>query len=128
MDSRPGDGIRKRVQPFAEQFAEATTACLLAMVQGNPFALTGAHWLVASRTGALAALATSAALALARNERRATVALLLGLGTTAADAVVHAGRFGPFLFESVVTGIAASALSLTFGRLIDRLTPPPPTD
>lgn len=126
MDSRPSDGIRKRVQPFAEQFSEATAACLLAMVQGNLLALTWSHWLIASRTGALAALATSAALALARSERRATVALLLGLGTTAADALVHVGSYGPFLFEAVVTGTAASALSLGLGRVADRLTPSPP--
>ena len=128
MDSRLSDGIRKRVQPFAEQFSEATAACLLAMVQGNPFALTGAHWLVASRTGALAALATSAALALARTDRRATVALLLGLGTTAADALVHVGGFGPFLFEAIVTGATASVLCLGFGRIFDRTTSPSPLE
>jgi hypothetical protein len=122
MQSKASDGIRERVQPFLEQFAEATTACLLAMVQGNLLVLTWGHWLVASRTGAVAAVATSAALALTRAERRWAVALLLGLGTTAADWIVHVGGFGPFLLEAVVTGAMAAALCFAVQALAGRPT------
>lgn len=121
METGPSERLSERVRPFLEQYAEATAACLFAMVQGNLLALTWGHWLIASRTGALAAVATSAALALTRVERRWAVALLLGLGTTAADALVHVGGFGPFLLEAVVTGAVAAVLCAGVQTLVERL-------
>lgn len=121
METGLSERLPERVPPFVEQYAEATAACLFAMVQGNLLALTWGHWLIASRTGAAAAVATSAALALTRVERRWAVALMLGLGTSAADALVHVGGFGPFLLEAVVTGAMAAALCFAVQTVVDRL-------
>ena len=122
MAPGPNDGFREHFAPFVEQYAEATTACLLAMVQGDLLSIGWSHWLIASRTGLFAAVATSAALALTRVDRRWAVALLLGLGTTIADALVHTGGFGSFLVEAGVTGAGAAALSLAVQTLMNRLT------
>ncbi|MGE0623806.1 MAG: hypothetical protein AB7I04_08690 [Pseudomonadales bacterium] len=54
-------GKKRIVEPFLENAAEATTACLLAMVQGNLLAISLGHWLIASQTGLAAGAATAAA-------------------------------------------------------------------
>ncbi len=54
MAARPNSGLREHLGPFVEQYAEGTTACLLAMVRGDLLSLSWSHWLVASRTGAFA--------------------------------------------------------------------------
>lgn len=104
--------MKRRLLPFVENFAEAGAACLITMVQGNILALGLAHWIIASRTGALAGLAATIALALLRNANRWVVAGTLALATAVVDYVVHPGGFGPVIAEAVVTGVGAGLLSL----------------
>jgi hypothetical protein len=103
--------MKRRIAPFVENMAESTTACLMTMVQGNLFALTLSHWLIASRTGLAAGTLTCAALLVARTDRRRTVPLLLGTITAVVDLLVHPGRFAGVITEAVVTGVVAGLLS-----------------
>jgi hypothetical protein len=109
-------GRRKRlVEPFIENAAEATTACLLTMVQGNLLAISLGHWLIASQTGIAAGAATAAVLYLWSNTRPWKVALVLGVLTAIVDFFVHPGQFGPVALEAIVTGAGAAALSWLVG-------------
>lgn len=110
----------RALAPLAENVAESTAACLVAMVQGNVLALSMAHWAVASQTGVLAGMATSAALLATRAPSRARVALTLGVATSAADAFVHPGGFGIPGAEAVATGAVAAGLSWIAGALLAR--------
>jgi hypothetical protein len=118
MRSEHVDRLGERARPFVENVAEATTACLITMVQGNLLALTLAHWLVASQTGLAAGAATSVAILVARVERPWVVSSLLGLVTTVVDYLVHPGRFGPFFVEAILTGAGAAALSFVVQRSV----------
>ena len=111
MSADPVGVLRERLLPFVENTAEATTACLFAMVQGNLLALTVSHWLIASQTGILAGAATSVAILIARARKPWVISTLLGLVTSIVDYLVHPGMFGPFFLEAVVTGIGAGVLS-----------------
>jgi hypothetical protein len=104
-------GAEKRVRPFVENITEATSACLVTMVQGNLLALTLSHWLVASQTGITAGVVTSAAILASRIQRPWLISLMLGLVTAGVDYWVHPGGFGPFFLEAIVTGAGAAALS-----------------
>lgn len=108
--------LRKRlIEPFAENAAEATTACLLTMVQGNVLAITLGHWLIASQTGIAAGTVTAAILYLWSGASPWKVALLLGVLTAIVDFFVHPGQFGPVALEAIVTGAAAAVLSWLAG-------------
>jgi len=106
---------KRLVEPFLENAAEATAACLLAMVQGNLLAISLGHWLIASQTGLAAGAATAAVLYVWSNANPGKVALLLGVLTAVADFFVHPGHFGPVVLEAVVTGAMAAALSWLAG-------------
>jgi len=107
----------RALAPLAENVAESTAACLVAMVQGNVLALSMAHWAVAAQTGVVAGMATSAALLATRAPSRARVALTLGVATSAVDAFVHPGGFGIPLAEAVATGAVAAGLSWIAGAV-----------
>ena len=111
----------KKVTPFLENVAEATTACLITMVQGNVLALGLGHWLVASQTGLIAGGVASAAILLARTKRRWVVSLTLGVVTGVVDYFVHPGAFGPEWAEAAVTGVATAALSFAVGTVWQRM-------
>ena len=111
---------RLRLAPFVENIGESTTACLVAMVQGNLLALSMSHWLIASRTGLVAGLIASVAIILARTQRRWLVSLLLGLVTGAVDYLVHPGGFGAAWMEAALTGLGAAVLSFLVGMLLRR--------
>lgn len=100
--------------------AESTTACLIAMVQGNVFALGIGHWIVASQTGLAAGVLATAALYLSGGRGRWVVAGVLAVATAGVDYLVHPGGFGPVAFEAVVTGLVAGALSLAVSKIRSR--------
>lgn len=110
--------LNEKIAPFAENFAEATTACLVTMVQGNVLALSLSHWLIASETGIIAATVTSAAILVAGVDKRWLVSVVLGVATAVVDYFVHPGMFGPVFLEAIVTGAGASVLSFGVGTLI----------
>lgn len=106
------------MKPFVENIAEATTACLITMVQGNVLALGLSHWLIASQTGVAAGSITAAAILLLKTDRRWMISLLLGVITAAVDYFVHPGMFGTVVTEAIVTGIGAAILSYMVGTIV----------
>ncbi len=112
--------MKGKLAPFLENIGESTTACLITMVQGNLFALSLGHWIVASRTGVLAGLAASALILLAKTDRRWVISLVLGVSTAVVDFFVHPGQFGPVAAEAIVTGAGAAALSYLVASLVRR--------
>lgn len=110
--------MNNRVKPFVENIAEATTACLITMVQGNVLALGLGHWLVASQTGIAAGSITAAAILLSKTDKRWLISLLLGLITAVVDYLVHPGMFGTVVTEAIVTGVGAAILSYLVGTFI----------
>jgi hypothetical protein len=103
--------MKTKIAPVVENVAEATTACLITMVQGNILAFTISHWIIASQTGLIAGVVASSALALTRTDNRWVVAAILGLATAVVDFFMHPGGFGPVFMEAIVTGAAAAGLS-----------------
>lgn len=110
--------MNKKVAPFVENIAEATTACLITMVQGNVLALGLGHWLIASQTGIVAGSITAAAILIAKTRKRWVISLSLGLITAVVDYYVHPGMFGSIVTEAIVTGIGAAALSYVVGTIL----------
>lgn len=107
--------MKLRITPVVENVAEATTACLITMTQGNIFAFTVSHWIIASQTGIAAGVLASAAVMLAQTDNRWVIAAILGLATAVVDYVVHPGMFGPVFAEAILTGIGAAGLSYLVG-------------
>lgn len=112
--------MNKNIKPFVENIAEATTACLITMVQGNVLALGLSHWLIASQTGIAAGSITAAAVLLSRTDKRWIISLLLGAVTATVDYFVHPGMFGTVVTEAIVTGAGAAILSYAVGTIITR--------
>lgn len=109
--------MNRKIAPLVENVAEATTACLITMVQGNFLAFTLTHWMIASQTGLIAGLAASGALLLARTDKRWLVAVILGTVTAVVDFLMHPGSFGSVATEAIVTGAAAAVLSYLVGTV-----------
>lgn len=110
--------MKKKFAPFVENVGEATTACLVTMVQGNFLALGLTHWIIASQTGVIAGVLASLALILTRTENRWIIAIVLGVVTAIVDYLIHPGMFGPVFLEAIVTGIGAAALSYLVGGIL----------
>ena len=107
--------MRKAIIPFIEYFAEAATACLVTMVQGNILVVTAAHLLVASQTGLIAGAIAVLGLYFARASTRWLISVSLGVITGAVDYFVHPGMFGSVVTEALVTGVGAAILSYLIG-------------
>lgn len=107
-----GMGSGNHVTVFAENMAEATTACLFAMVQGNLFAIGMSHWVIASQAGLLASVIAGVGFFFTKAGPRWMPFIMLGLATVLADSVVHYFAYDTYSLESVVTGIVAVALSI----------------
>jgi len=110
--------MKPKITPFVENISEATVACLVTMVQGNLLAFTLTHWIIASQTGLIAGVATSAVLIAAKTSKRWIIAWLLGTVTAVVDFYVHPGMIGPAAMEAIITGIGATALSYLVGGVI----------
>ncbi len=109
--------MKRRLTLLIENMGESTTACLLAMVQGNVLALTASHWLIASQTGIVAGLVASAVLFAIQRLDKWIIAGTLAIVTAVVDFFSHPAQFGLFATEAIVTGLAAGALSLLVAKL-----------
>jgi hypothetical protein len=107
--------MNKTIIPFVEYFAEAATACLVTMLQGNMLAVTAAHLLIASQTGLIAGAIAAFGLYFARTSTRWMISVSLGVVTGAVDYFVHPGMFGSVVTEALVTGVGAAILSYLIG-------------
>lgn len=101
----------RRAGVFVENMAEATAACLFAMVQGNLAAVGLGHLIVASQTGLLAGLIAGISLLLARTQRRWLLAVQLGVTTMLADFLLHFFVQGTVTIEPIATGLIAMLFS-----------------
>lgn len=110
--------MKNKVTPLVENIAESGAACLVTMVQGNLLALGLSHWLIASQTGIVAGTAATAAIVVAKTDKRWVMAVVLGIATAIVDYVVHPGMFGPIALEAIVTGVGAAVLSLAAGAIV----------
>ncbi len=111
--------LNLNITPYAENVCESGLACVLTMVQGNVLALTLSHWLIASQTGLLAGAIVGTTVVAAKLRRPWVVSLVLGVVTTAVDALVHPATFGAAsLTEACVTGLGAFALSLAVSATV----------
>ncbi|MHC4452687.1 MAG: hypothetical protein ACYS0E_21520 [Planctomycetota bacterium] len=113
--------MKRRLGPFVENIGESTVACLVAMVQGNLFAVSLTHWTIATRTGIVAGVLAAAALLVMRTTVRWRIAITLALVTGVVDYFMHPGMLGPGVTEAAVTGVGAGALSLLVGALLSRV-------
>jgi hypothetical protein len=109
--------MKRRLMLLIENVGESTTACLLAMVQGNVVALTASHWLIASRTGIVAGLVATAVLFAIQKLNKWIIAGTLAIITSVVDFFSHPAQFGPFATEAIVTGFAAGLLSLLVAKV-----------
>lgn len=107
--------MKKKLAPLAENIGEATTACVITMVQGNFLALGLTHWIIASQTGVIAGVIASIALLLTQTDNRLMIAIVLGVVTGVVDYFVHPGMIGPVFLEAIITGIGAGVLSYFVG-------------
>ena len=113
--------MKQKIAPVVENVAESAAACLFTMAQGNILAIGLSHWLVASQTGVVAGVVTSAAMIAARTDKRWVVSLSLGAVTALVDFFMHPGSFGPEFMEALVTGAAAALLSWMAGSIVGYL-------
>ena len=113
--------MKIKLAPYVENMCESGIACLLTMVQGNVLALGLSHWVIASQTGLLAGAIVGTTVITARLRQPWAVSLLLGIATTAVDAVVHPATFGvSSLAEAVTTGVGSFVLSMIASAALRR--------
>lgn len=110
--------MKSKITPVVENVAESTAACLITMVQGNFLAIGLSHWLIASQTGVVAGVVTSAAMIAAQTDKRWVISLSLGAVTAVVDFFMHPGGFGPEFLEAAVTGAGAALLSWMVGSIV----------
>ena len=110
--------MKKKIIPVIENIGEATTACLITMVQGNILALGLTHWIIASQTGVVAGAVASMALIISRTTSRLIIAATLGITTAIVDYFMHPGMIEPVYLEAIITGIGAAVLSYLVGTIL----------
>jgi len=110
--------MNAKLKPFVENISEATTACLLTMLQGNLLAITLGHWLIAAETGIAAGTVTATLVLFFRAQKLWVISLGLGTITCLVDYLVHPGMFGSMVTEAIVTGIGAAVLSHIVGTTL----------
>jgi hypothetical protein len=108
----------RKVVPFIESIAESTTACLVTKAQGNIFALTLGHLVIASQTGVIAGVLAAVTVIVAKVRDPWAISALLGALTAIVDYFVHPGMFGPAALEAIVTGLGAALLSYLVGTML----------
>lgn len=111
--------MKKKLKPLLEYFTESSSACLLAMVQGNVLTVTAVHISIAAQTGLFASLIAFFLLSYAKVRKRWIIALLLGSVTAIVDYFSHPGMIGSKATEALITGIAAGLLTYLFSFLMD---------
>jgi hypothetical protein len=104
---------------FTSKFAEAWTACFVAMTRCDLSVMTVGHAIVASKTGLItgASVALLTVVPFLRGSRAASV-WATGFFTVLADLVVHPSHFGAAWTEAVVTGVGAMLLAVVVERTI----------
>ena len=106
----------KKIKTSFEKFCEAFTACGLSMVGGDVTALTLHHAVVASKTGALTALAFFVASFIPWNHKYLPL-FLTGAFVAIADIIVHPTHYGPEFTEALITGAVAMTIAYAFDKM-----------
>ena len=110
---------------FIRHLAQSTSACLVAMTQGDLSTITWSHWQIALTTGVGVGL-LSVCLSFGRPAQlqatRWGIALVALVGTFISDLVNHPSHFGAQWTEALATGVAAGLLSLVISLTpVDKL-------
>ncbi len=113
--------FKQKTKLLIEGASESTTACLLAMVQGNILGLTLGHLFIAAQTGIAAGITTLLLSFFIQFNKRWIMPILLGLTTAIVDYYTHPGSFGDVATEAIVTGIVAGLLSYFFSLLVGKI-------
>jgi hypothetical protein len=104
---------------FIRHLGQSTAACLLAMTRGDISAIGLDHWLVALTTGGITGgLGVVVTLTPLKRHygNKWFFAAVVFIGTFVADWLTHPSHFGGPLTEALVTGAAASIISLTLSH------------
>ncbi len=118
-----------RLALFGHKAVEAGAVCVVLMVGGHVLDVTGAHLLVASKTGVLSVL-PSVVLTFTTFARhfvnRWTSSAFFGVCTFVADSFVHASHYPGEYTEAALTAVGAFAFSVAvsytpLGARIERL-------
>jgi len=112
--------MKNKLTPYIDSVAEAPTACLVTMVQGNILALGLTHVVIASQTGIIAGTIAYIAILFAKTGKQWLVSIILGVATGIVDFFVHPGMFGTVATEAVVTGLGAAVMSYLVGIAVQR--------
>jgi len=128
----PLRGTPYRLALCGHKAAEVAGVCMLLMVQGHLAAITGAHVLIAGKTGALAivpALLVTFTRWVGYLANRWTSSAFIGLCGFAADAIIHGSHYPGAYTEAILTGIGTTIASVLvsytpLGKRIEHLAEP----
>lgn len=111
--------VQDRIRIVRDRFAQAFSACMIAMLRGDVTVISVTHFLTAGRVGLITAMACVMATFIPRHTR--TVGIwLTGVFTALADYVTHPSAMPGALTECLVTGAGALLLAVLWDRYQSR--------
>jgi hypothetical protein len=108
--------IMSKLKILIERFAQAWTACIFCMVQGDLSVVSVKHFVDASETGILTGLAMVLASFLPWKDKWLGI-FLVGLFTAIADNLTHMAMFP---YEAICTGFGAMLLAILYENLFKK--------
>jgi hypothetical protein len=111
--------LSQKMKIFLTPFCEATSACLLVMVQGNIWLATIGHLQKAVETGFITAVGILILSLFTHHwfRNKYVVAGITGGMCFIADLIVHPSHFGGASSEAIVTGVFTALISLVLNVL-----------
>ena len=111
--------VQAKIAIVRDRFAQAFSACMIAMTQGDVTVLAVGHVITAGQVGMITATACVIASFVPRHTRWVGI-WLTGVFTAIADYGVHPSMMPGELTECVVTGAGALALAVIWDRYRQR--------
>ena len=102
--------IKRKLSLFFHKLSLAWLSCMIFMVQGNLPALTSAHAIIATRTGAITGFLV-VLMSFIPWKFQYKLPVLMFLGCFAADMLSHPTHFGPVWGEAACTALLAAVFS-----------------
>lgn len=111
--------VRDRIGIIRDRFAQAFSACMIAMTQGDVGVIALSHFIKAGKVGLITAVACVIASFIPRHTRWVGI-WLTGVFTAVADYWVHPSMMPGALTECLVTGAGALVLAILWDRYQSR--------
>ena len=111
--------VQDRIQIVRDRFAQAFSACMIMMIQGDVTVISLQHFATAGRVGLITAMACVIASFIPRHTNRVGI-WLTGIFTAAADYLTHPSAMPGALTECLVTGVGALLLAVLWDRYQSR--------